>query len=207
MRITPEQFRTALAEIGSPGEIANFCRKLVLHGTPHVFEGREDDFYEFRSRIAQRFKISFHEVIITGSGQLGFSPHKNTMFSLDSDIDVALVSEKLFEEFIEIARCYQMQLRGSRRSVTESEQRIYHEFLEYSVLGWIRPDKLPTSFQVILAKDGWFEFFKSLSYGRSEVGNYKVNGGVFRSYRHLELYTISGIQAVRESLTAPATKS
>jgi hypothetical protein len=128
------------------------------------------------------------------------------MFSLDSDIDVALVSEKLFEEFIEIARCYQMQLRGSRRSVTEYEQRMYHEFLEYSVLGWIRPDKLPTSFQVILAKDGWFEFFKSLSYGRSEVGNYKVNGGVFRSYRHLELYTISGIQAVRETLTPPATE-
>lgn len=207
MRITLEKFRTALAALNSPGEIANFCRKTVLHGTPHVFEGREDDFYEFRSRIAEHFDISFHEVIITGSGQLGFSPHKNTMFSLDSDIDVAIVSEKLFEEFIEIARCYQMQLRGSRRSVTEYEQRIYHEFLEYTVLGWIRPDKLPTSFQVTLAKDGWFEFFKSLSYGRSEVGNYKVTGGVFRSYRHLELYTISGIQGVRETLTAPAIKS
>lgn len=206
MRITLEQFKSALAVINTPDEIANFCRKTVLHGTPHVFEGREDDFYEFRSRIAQNFGISFHEVIITGSGQLGFSPHKDTMFSLDSDIDVALVSQKLFEEFIEIARCYQMQLRRARRSITEYEQVMYHQFLEYSVLGWIRPDKLPTSFQVSLAKDGWFDFFKSLSYERSEVGNYKVNGGVFRSYRHLELYTISGIQSVRETLTLPALK-
>jgi hypothetical protein len=206
MCITLEQFQAALAAANSPSEIANFCRKHVLHGTPHVFENRENDFYEFRSRIAQRFEISFHEVIITGSAHLGFSPHKNTLFSLDSDIDVALVSEKLFEEFIEIARSYQMQLRGARRSITVKEQQMYHEFLEYTVLGWIRPDKLPTSFQVNSTKDGWFDFFKSISYDRSEVGNYKVAGGVFRSYRHLELYTISGIQGVRETLTLPNSK-
>lgn len=198
--MTLEEFKTSLSAVVSDSEVANFCRKHVLHGTPHVFSGRENDFYEFRSRIANRFGISFHEVIITGSAKLGFSPHKETLFSLESDIDVALVSSQLFEEFIELARGYQMQLRGARKSITEKEQSMYHEFLEYTVLGWIRPDKLPTSFQLKLTKDGWFDFFRSISYGQSEVGNYKVNGGVFRSYRHLENYTISGVEAVRESL-------
>jgi hypothetical protein len=48
-------------------------------------------------------------------------------------------------------------------------------------------------------KDDWFEFFKSISYGRSEVGNYKVSAGIFKSYQHLEDYTFEGIKDVKKS--------
>jgi hypothetical protein len=48
-------------------------------------------------------------------------------------------------------------------------------------------------------KDDWFEFFRSISYGKSEVGNYKVNAGVFKSYQHLEDYTFEGIINLKKS--------
>ncbi len=46
----------------------------------------------------------------------------------------------------------------------------------------------------------WFDFFSSLSYGKSEVGNYKVTAGVFKSYQHLEKYTLSGLRSLKTKL-------
>ena len=187
-------FYKELFELSSDDEILDFCRKHMLHGTPNVFSSNDEDYYEFRNRIAKRFEIPFYEIYITGSAKLGFSPFKGKEFDLDSDIDVALVSPQLFEEIMfEIAE-YQLKFRKNRRVVREGELKMYHQFLEYVALGWIRPDKLPISFQMVSFKDDWFEFFRSISNGKSEVGNYQVNAGVFKSYRHLERYTLSGIE-------------
>lgn len=177
--------------------LLDFCRKNVLHGTPFVFSEREDDFYEFRKRISNKFKVPFHEVYITGSGKLGFSPFKRKEFDYDSDIDVAIISTVLFEEIMKSIGRYQMEFRKARRVVRQEELSMYHDFLEYVALGWIRPDKLPISFQMKTFKNEWFSFFDSISYGRSEVGNYKVNAGVFKSYEYLEKYIVSGLENIR----------
>lgn len=195
-------FLSELEGTNGDDDLLDLCRKRVLHGLPHVFDGREDDFYEFRKRIADQFDIDFREVFITGSAKLGFSPKKRTIFSLDSDVDVAMVSPSLFDRFIEEARMYQMELRRARRAVSSGELDMYHIFLEYTAVGWIRPDKLPVSFKVGELKNDWFGFFASISNGQSEVGNYKVSAGIFRSYRHLELYVLSGLTDLRTSLQA-----
>lgn len=195
-----DDFLKNLSNIDPCEGLADFCRKSVLHGTPYVFHNNESDFYEFRKKIAKNFNVSFHEIYITGSAKMGFSPHKRTRFGLESDIDVAIVSRKLFDEIMEEIRIYQMQLRESRLSVSKWEINKYHKFLEYAAIGWIRPDHLPISFQVDDLKDKWFRFFESISYGRSEVGNYKVNAGVFKTYRHLESYTFSGMESLRAAL-------
>ena len=196
-----EDFLTRLKHINNDEEILDFCRKSVLHGTPWIFKGKDYDYYEFRKRIAKKFNISFHEIYITGSAKLGFSPHKKTEFSYDSDVDVAIVSSQLFDEIMESIRGYQMQLREARLAVSEWEIRKYHKFLEYGAIGWMRPDHLPHSFRVKSLKDDWFDFFTSISYGKSEVGNYKVNAGVFRTYKHLEQYILSGIKSLKTALS------
>ncbi len=196
-----KDFLLLLKGCSNKNDLIDFCRKNILHGTPVIFADREDDFYEFRKRIADNFDIIFHEIFITGSGKLGFSPHKRKEFDYDSDIDVAIVSNTLFEQILEIIRQYQMELRRFRKSVTEQEIKMYHEFLEYVAIGWIRPDKLPISFQVNELKDNWFDFFQSISYDKSEVGNYKVTAGIFKSYSHLEEYTLSGLKELKKSIT------
>lgn len=177
-------------------QLLDFCRKRILHGTPLVFENRDDDFYFFRKRIAEKFDIQFNEIFITGSAKLGFSPFKKKDFDLDSDIDVALISEGLFGAVMERIAEFQMEFRKNRAVVRESELVMYHDFLEYVALGWIRPDKLPISFQMNAFKQDWFEFFQSISNGKSEVGNYQVNAGIFKSYAQFERYNFSGIQAI-----------
>lgn len=193
-------FIAALKAHGDAGTLVDACRRFLLHGTPHVFDGREDAFFDFRRRIADNFDVGFHEVFVVGSAKLGFSPYKNKVFDLDSDIDVVIVSEKLFDIFMKQIHKYQSQLRRSRRSVSVREQGLYHEFLEYVALGWIRPDKIPLSFAMQSVKDDWFSFFRSISSGRSEVGNYKVAAGIFKTYAHLEAYLLEGLSEVYQTL-------
>lgn len=98
---------------------------------------------------------------------------------------MALASPQLFDKIMARISGFQERFRKSRFSISEGELNRYHAFLEYVALGWIRPDKLPVSFQMRVFKDDWFEFFRGMSDGRSEVGNYKVNAGVFKDYYHL----------------------
>lgn len=195
-----ENFFRSIKEITTDDLLMDFCRKRVLHGTPKIFEGQEDNFYEFRKKIAEKFNVEFHEVFITGSAKLGFSPYKQREFSLDSDIDVAIVSTSLYDLIMESIHFYQMQLRESRKAVSEKEIKQYHKFLEYGAIGWMRPDLLPISFRVESLKNDWFEFFNSISYGRSEIGDYKVSAGVFKSFKHLERYSFSGLQSLKKTL-------
>lgn len=192
-----EEFKVELDSKKTNEELLDFCRKYVLHGTPFVFSGRDDDFYEFRKRIANKFDIPFHEIYITGSAKLGYSPFKNKDFDYDSDIDVAIISPSLFETIMKSISQYQVRFRKSRAVVRERELVMYHTFLEYVALGWIRPDKLPISFQMRTFKNDWFEFFQEISNGKSEVGNYKVNAGVFQSYERLEDYIVGGLNDIR----------
>jgi hypothetical protein len=173
--------------------LLDLCRKQILHGTPFIFQNKDEEFYEFRKRIGLKFNIPFYEIYITGSAKLGFSPKKEKVFDYDSDVDVAIVSPSLYEEIMMNISDYQMQVRKNRKTITIKEMEMYHSFLEYVALGWIRPDKLPISFQMNSIKDDWFGFFSSISNGKSEVGNYKVAAGIFKSYTHLERYTYSGI--------------
>lgn len=196
-----QTFLDELCNLENDDKLIDYCRKYVLHGTPYIFLDREDDYYEFRKRIANKFNVAFNEVFITGSAKMGFSPFKEKQFDYESDIDVAIVSSRLYEEILESIRRYQMNKRQYREKLSSNEVKLYHDFLEYIAIGWIRPDKLPLSFQIKDFKDDWFDFFKSISYNQSEVGNYKVAAGVFKSYFYLEEYTLSGLKDLKNSLT------
>ncbi|EAZ91043.1 hypothetical protein [Crocosphaera chwakensis] len=191
-----EKFFAQVKKLQDEEEIIDFCRKYLIHGIPYIFTDNQDEYYEFRKRISQHFNINFYEIYITGSAKLGFSPFKQKQFDDDSDIDVAIVSHQLYEKMLEPIYEYQIELRKARKSITVRELDQYHSFLEYTAIGWIRPDKLPLSFNVGILKQSWFEFFKSISYSRSEVGNYKVSAGVFKSYSYFERYTISTLKQI-----------
>ncbi|MEO9458003.1 MAG: hypothetical protein ABJE63_13590 [Lentilitoribacter sp.] len=193
-----EEFKIAVDALDNPADLTDFCRKQFLHGIPFVFRGEEENYYEFRKRIGQKFDIAYHEVLITGSAKLGFSPHKAKEFDYDSDIDVSIVSNSLFEKFMDNILDFQWNLREAREKVQFEEIKMYNQFLHYIALGWMRPDKLPVSFQMKVIKGDWFNYFESLSNGGSEVGNYKVNCGVFKSYSHLELYLEKGLVAFQK---------
>lgn len=196
-----KEFDMLLLDTESSQDRLNFIKKYFFHGVPYVFKDNEEGYFEFRNRIADHFKIGFHEVLIVGSGKLGFSYYKCKPFNYDSDIDVAIVNEKLFEDYYAKICDYQYELDRKYKTIDRGEMSMYSSFLQYLVKGWMRPDKLPTSFKVDLLKKEGFNFFNSISYDRSEVGNYQVTGALYKNYGYLEKYYVENIEKYYHSLS------
>jgi hypothetical protein len=199
--ITLEQFSEELKNANTGDLRLRFLRKHVFHGLPIVFNANESEYFEFRQMISEKFKVAYHEVFIVGSAKLGFSYTKQTIFSYDSDVDVVILNEGLFENYYKNICEYQYMFEKFRKIPSSQELQKYNEFLQYLVKGWMRPDLLPYSFQVDVIKTEWFEFFKSISYGKTSIGNYKVNAGLFKNNFYLEKYYLNGIEKTFQLLT------
>lgn len=195
--ITKEELLRLVGDANNFDDCLRIVRKHIIHGIPFVFQNREEDYYEFRDSIANYFKIGFYEVLILGSAKLGFSYHKSSNFSLESDIDVALVNQYLFEQYYNNICDYQYEIDKGLIIMTEKENIQYKCFLQYLIKGWMRPDMLPSKLKILSMKEDWFNFFKSISYGKSIVGNYKVAGGLFKDYHYLEKYYTESLLKVK----------
>ena len=201
--VTLEEFKAEIQKLQNEDEKKIFTQKHFFHGIPAVFNERENDYYQFRKRIADNFQIGFYEVIIVGSSKFGFSPYKFTGFSLESDIDVVLINERLFDSFYDLISDYQYKIRLHKMRLTNDQFAKYQKFLRYFIMGWMRPDLLPqNSNEFKELKQKWDDFFKSISHSKSEVGNYIVKGGLFKSHSYAEKYYRSSLEAVSNKLKA-----
>lgn len=194
---TISSFNDKIKSLTDIESVLRFARKEIIHGTPHVFKNKENEYFDFRDRIANKYNIGYYEVYIVGSAKLGFSYCKKTEFSLDSDIDVALVNEDLFNFYMYKVSELQYKIDNYSIWLKDEEYKKYNKFLKYIIKGWMRPDLLPASYGINVLKKSWFKFFKELSYGKSEVGDYKVNAGLYKNYGFLEKYCVSSINAYR----------
>lgn len=194
MYTTLTDFNRALKKTNQSIDRVEFMRESILHGTPFVFQNRENDYFRFRASIANQFEIGFYQVFIVGSAKLGFSYLKRTEFSLDSDVDVVIVSPIKFESVLRLVRDYEYEILQGQIVLNYDAKQRYYRFLRYLARGWMRPDLLPYGLQNGHLKNDWFDFFNSISYGRSSIGNYKVAAGLFKDYEYLEKYYMQSVE-------------
>ena len=196
-----EEYQSEIKKLKSEDEKIIFTQKNYFHGIPQVFDAREHDYYYFRKRIADNFDIQFYEVHIVGSSKFGFSPYKFTNFSLESDIDVVIFNEKLFERYFELISEYQYLIKKQTIRLNTEQYKQYLKFIKYFIRGWMRPDLLPqntNNFKEL--KQEWDDFFKSISHSKSEVGNYIVKAGLFKNQKYAEKYYRSSIEEISQKL-------
>ena len=169
-----DQYKADLSTL-SPIQIV---RKHIIYGESCVLSQHE--YFDLRSKIAEHFQLHPNEVLVVGSAKLGFSIVPNKVYNLfgdASDIDVAIVSSKLFDAIWESVFSYKHE--GGYWPE-------YDEFIEYFFRGWIRPDKLPPSNIFQLAKD-WWDFFQGVT-NSGAYGDYKIAGALYKSWFFLENY-------------------
>ena len=137
-----------------------------------------------------RNAIDYNNVIIVGSGKLGFSikPNKRYVeFGEDSDIDIAIISPKLFEEIWDEVTLY------IENNISYPK---YPKFCEkLSQNGWIRPDYLPQ----IKIKNDWFDYFRLLTNSK-KFSDYNLTAGLYYNYKFLENYQLKCIKQCKENL-------
>lgn len=165
--------------------------KYILFGTPYIFKSDEPKYYSLKKEIADHFNVSQTNVTMVGSAKLGFSiaPHKlYRKIADESDIDMVIISERLFDLFWK--DLFEFNINLTYRS--EKEDEIYSQFLEYFFKGWLRPDKFPFNFPY---KQEWFDFFKSISY--KEYDRRKVTGAIYRNEYFFKKYHENNIKNIR----------
>lgn len=188
------EFNAQLSSLQNDYEIELFIKIYFLYGTAFVFNHNTESEFDFKNKISNEFKIPIENIYIVGSSKLGFSYHKQKKFDFDSDIDIAIVNNELYEKYFEIATNIEYSIRNSKTIISIDELKRYNEFKNYLIIGWMRPDKLPLSYQVSQhLQTSWFHFFESLSNNKSEVGNYKVAAGIFKNHHFLIKYLVDSL--------------
>jgi len=168
---------------------SRIVRRYITFGECYVLN--EDQHFGLKSEIAQQFQIHPNEVVVVGSGKLGFSIAKNKRyrpFANTSDIDIAVVSSRLFDDIWKQVFDYWDKNRYWNG---------LDNFKRYLFEGWIRPDVLPQrSFS--LTKD-WWEFFRQLTSAGS-YGPYKISAGLYKSWDFLESYQSIAVKQCQQEL-------
>ena len=103
--MTKEEFINRIESLNTYADCVSFQREICADENIWFFENQfgskaHEKYLKFRSYMAEKFSISPQEVTIGGSAKFGFSlnPRKNYKeFDLNSDIDIVIISEKLFE--------------------------------------------------------------------------------------------------------------
>ena len=187
-----ERIRTFKADLENDAitneEIVN---KYISFGTPYIFQDDEGQYHRLKQHIATKYSINNTEIIMIGSAKLGFSiaPIKIwKFFSDDSDIDVAIISESLFNLFWKELFDFNISLVIR----TEQEESKYRSFLEYFFKGWLRPDLFPFEFE---QKWGWFDFFRGISH--EDFEGRKIAAAIFKEHFFFQRYHSRNIQEIR----------
>lgn len=193
--MTPEVFRQVLLE-KSPEEIV---RDILLSGDPVGISN------ELVSHVQREITASFNipinsvDLYVVGSGKMGFSIVEkwdlNTKVKLQrfrafsplSDIDIAVVSQRLFYLFWKEISTYS---HGNEEYRKDTKQGMF------MLWGWLRPDHFPKN-AVLPFCQTWWDKFNGFS-ADTRFGRRKVRGGLYFSRWFLEAYQC---RAVRECRT------
>ena len=191
--ITKEELVQELKNSGYTDE--ELVERYIWFGTPAIFADCEQKYYNLKTEISTQFPVkSKSNIIVVGSAKLGFSIAPRKRFrdiQDDSDIDVAIIDEELFDSYWE--RLFEFNINIKSRS--EREEELYQKFLQYFFKGWLRPDLFPFNFK---GKSEWFDFFSGISY--KQYDKRKVAAAIYKNEYFFKKYHEENIKALREEL-------
>jgi hypothetical protein len=168
------------------------AHRRILSGD--CFALTDEQHHSLREAVAHFFKVPAMEVVVVGSAKLGFSIAPKKMyrsFGNESDVDVAIASQHLFDRLWNQTYEYFQENPGSWSNV--------NDFRKYLFEGWVRPDFLPPS-RVFPLSQEWWEFFRGLT-SSDKYGRNKITGALFRSWYYLERYQAAAVNGCRTHST------
>ncbi|MFG0322125.1 hypothetical protein ACF8EF_07260 [Pseudomonas sp. zjy_15] len=181
-----DDFKKDLSNLSS----LQIVRKYIFAAESHILT--TDQHYQLKERVCEHFNVEYNDVIMVGSGKLGFSIKPNRRFEAfgdESDIDIAVVSTRLFEKVWTEAYAFK---KGGAYWPKSSE------FFRYLSEGWIRPDKLPRN-KYFEFTSHWWDFFNGLT-SSGNYGPYPIKAGLYHSNYFLQEYQKICVEQCKDSL-------
>ncbi len=212
-------FKTDLKQgILNPEEI---FQKHLIDGITYYFQ-REDSHpsleYSIKSIISEAFAVPIREVLIIGSGKLGFSLRPDNLFNEfdflysssklnkdKSDLDIAVVSNRLHENIGKrlygYTAAYQKKWKTNEYYSEEKAKvlpvPLCYKYFEYYTKGWFRPDFKPQGFE--FCTNGRYEELKGKLY---KTINRKVGMAIYQNWFYFMDYHVSNISNLKFKLNS-----
>lgn len=179
----------------------DFLIKYILRSNNWYFSKHQDQTEEFAVRQMDTLKeilnknigVAFHNIIMVGSGKIGYSlsPQKNFKeFDDDSDIDIAVISSKLFEFIWEKLRDeYSIKYIHNYNTIASSIYRGFINEKNFISIDEVRPiwnDKINNANKEIQNK---LSIYNSINYR------------IYRSWEDLESYHINGLRKLKDGIS------
>lgn len=152
----------------------------------------------FKEIVSEKLSINFHSAHIVGSAKLGyslsprkpFSPFKETgtNSSKPSDIDIAIISDKLFNKFWQ-----------HLRQAFKPQQKKYYTRLSYTIFrGYIDEDDISS---IAVVYNEWNNLFSPITRSLQDEWSivHKITYRLYRSWEDLEQYQIHGLNQLKRN--------
>lgn len=134
-----EEFKTLVSELNTATQYEDLANQMLSKPVPWFFidkfgEQALDKYSQFKMYMARKFKVNAINISLGGSAWLGYSlsPKKKFKdFDDNSDIDIVIVSEKMFNLFW---NCYLKELtQGTLRGTIYDNisKNIFKRFIDY----------------------------------------------------------------------------
>lgn len=202
--LTVEDFKAILLK----EPLETVVRDYVFASQSYVFRDHPEQEALFLALLGKGLETNRDDITIVGSAKIGFSLSPDNFprsFSDESDIDVAVVNQMLFDHIWRtiLNWNYPRRIRGLR-----GDEKGWASARRADVYwGWFIPDRLRfegLSFPEALkplrdTSTAWFNTFHGLSQ-YAEFSGREVSGRLYRSWDHALLYHMDGLRQVKESL-------
>lgn len=201
--MTREEFRETLRSTSNESLLGLCLRDNIV---PHVFGPEPHGWNAFREHLGREVGAIPSDITVVGSARFGFSlkPGKNLKrFSDTSDIDVVVVNTELFDSIWHdlLVAAYPRppathQIGGW---LAKRRSEVY--------TGWLTPLRIKLDLAifgerarpVLEFNARWFNALKSAS-GFTSRRHEDINGRLYRTWRHAELYHVNSLSALRATI-------
>src|SRR6266568_272955 len=201
--MTPDEFRVLLDQ-STDLQLLDPC--LYDEAAPYVFESEPASLDKFRDALALSLMVARTDIRVVGSARLGFSmkPWQNLRsFQDTSDIDVLVVNQTLFDELWGLL----LTAAYPRPPVTDALGGWLRARRNEVYTGWLTPVEIrldrrifgERATPVLNLATRWFNALKQASQFPPRRHE-DVQGRLYRTWRHAELYHLYSLAELRRSL-------
>lgn len=212
---------TALkADLVSEMEIEQLFQKHIIDGPSYFFRERLSDLnqeYVLRHELAQLLNLSINDIVIVGSAKLGFSVKDEKFLTFDerftrtsksknrSDIDIAVVSRKLFDSqaelIFEISRHFDInwEHHNWKHNVYYPDDdalrqkgiaSLFQSYTANLARGWLRVDYSPSTYINAIHWKKWSEKWR-------EHLDRKIGIAIYSDWHYLKHYQMDNLKNLR----------
>ncbi|HEV7773879.1 MAG TPA: hypothetical protein VGO48_11400 [Conexibacter sp.] len=190
---------TFLEELAAASDLQHVVTDTLFSSVPYLFADDRALWSSWKSTLALGLDVDPHSVLLVGSSAVGVSLNPNKVFrpfDATSDIDVAVISTRHFEEAWHTLRSLGVRMLGlSRRVQTEIRQYAPN----YVYWGVIATDRL---LGVLDFGPSWQEALASMRQAEP-TRDRRIRVRLYRDIGALRTYQLRALREARASLDDP----